>query len=633
MEKERQKIKIFMDHVNPVFNIIGSIIDIDYKRGNGLFWIQYPTNLKVILNKDRHRPNLFYFKDLKNVNYRPKIGEYISCNYIITRCGKLNFVNVDIDLHMTQRYFGKQYLPEYIKFKKKSMRNTSRNTSRNTARNTSRNTSRNTARNTSRNSKKCSRKPSIMRLNNRNTTKGSSSKKKNIPRVFIIVGHSSECSYDYGLDEVANKNVIDIIREKYDYLLGYHEYVTNNMNIAKTNNHKYFKQLKKDYDVLFKGGKVNCHIHPKKQAIVFCNTCFKKKYMNYFFCEKCKDMDHDKLNKSTETILTHKIINLKYRIDLKKDFKKYPTNKIKYLNGQTSGRSGFTHTSFNIMNYMQKMEKFREMVYNSKNMKDMGEIDKLLNTLNKDYLFHSNKSDTTFGIYPRKNKSGKIITGPKDSLISFFPSESPGATKRNEYLNGASWPLGIFELPVFDIDETQTLIDKYNVINNLSDYKFEKIFTNNKISEGKFDSINSFEPEWKFYSVMTPYSQLNLLKRTFLLEMPKNNKTKEEKILTSWKSEIKKINKYNQYLIDGIDSNLEFNPNKQFLLSELMDNIMKVGDIKPNEEVIFITNICRIIEFQDRNHYYSVNQTSTKQNQPPEQIKQLAKTLRASSRN
>ena len=172
MEKERQKIKIFMDHVNPVFNIIGSIIDIDYKRGNGLFWIQYPTNLKVILNKDRHRPNLFYFKDLKNVNYRPKIGEYISCNYIITRCGKLNFVNVDIDLHMTQRYFGKQYLPEYIKFKKKSMRNTSRNTSRNTARNTSRN------------SKKCSRKPSIMRLNNRNTTKGSSSKKKKYTKGF-----------------------------------------------------------------------------------------------------------------------------------------------------------------------------------------------------------------------------------------------------------------------------------------------------------------------------------------------------------------------------------------------------------------------------------------------------------------
>ena len=85
--------------------------------------------------------------------------------------------------------------------------------------------------------------------------------------------------------------------------------------------------------------------------------------------------------------------------------------------------------------------------------------------------------------------------------------------------------------------------------------------------------------------------------------------------------------------MDNIDNKISFNPHKQFLLSDLMENIMKLGNIKLNEEIIFITNICRIIDFQDRSHYYSINQTAKKTNQPPEHISRFAEILRGTSRN
>tara|TARA_B100000767_G_scaffold204316_1_gene191171 strand:+ start:3568 stop:5115 length:1548 start_codon:yes stop_codon:yes gene_type:complete len=515
MDKDKLKKKIFTDHISSKLNIIGSILNINYPKGEGLFWIQYPTGLKHILNKGRHRPNLFLLENLKNKNYRPKIGEYIYCNYVIDKNGELKFINIDIDLKITRRYLGKDYKPEYLKYtKKKSQKKSKKRVSPSKGKGS--------IKKKNIKSKKSSQK-SIFRNN-----LSQKHIRKPPPRVFFILGHSLECNLD-----------------KYDF-------------------------------------------------------------------------------------------NSDNRIDLKKDFKaNYPTNKIKYLNGQTAGRSGFTQTSYTIMNYIQKREDFRQMIYKSKDMNDMKNINKILNTINLDYEYHTNNIDTDFGIYPRKNKSGKIISGPKDGIIGFFPTEIPDSKKRNEYLNGGSWPLGVYELPLFDINEKRTYIGKYNIVNNLSDYKFEKLFMNNKKMEEKYTTLDSYEPEWKFYSILKTKNDLELLNRAFLLKMPTQQTTKNQKLLKSWHSDIKKINKYNQYLMNQINSPSGFDPSKTFKLSELMENILRIAKIKPNEEIIFISNVCRNIHFEESYKYYSFNQTKTENinNPNPSYIKKIAQILKENSRN
>ena len=304
------------------------------------------------------------------------------------------------------------------------------------------------------------------------------------------------------------------------------------------------------------------------------------------------------------------------------------------MNGQLAGRSGLTETSFDIMHYMQKWSKFREQIYSSKTMKDMTKLDEILNKLNKKHYYHANRKDTFFSIYPRKNKSSRIINGPKDGLISFYPSNIDANEKRNEFLNGGSWPLGIYELPIFDINETQTYVDKYNAINNLSNYKYDKLFNNNLINEKGDFTQDSFEKEWKFFSILKKTDERKFLNRAFLLDYPKRKKTKEQRQLTSWHNDIKKITKYNEYLMKHIDSKFGFNPHKDFLLSDLIKNILRIGKVKKDEEVIIISNVCRGINFQDRHHYYTVDQSlrgTTSDN--PEYIHNIIKKLRQNSLN
>ena len=519
MDKDKLKKKIFTDHISSKLNIIGSILNINYPKGEGLFWIQYPTGLKHILNKGRHRPNLFLLENLKNKNYRPKIGEYIYCNYVIDKHGELKFINIDIDLKITRRYLGKDYKPEYLKYTKKK----SQKKAKKSKKKISPSKQKGSIKKKNIKSKKSSQK-SIFRNN-----VSQKHIRKPPPRVFFILGHSLECNLD-----------------KYDF-------------------------------------------------------------------------------------------NSDNRIDLKNHFKKnYPNNNIKYLNGQSSGRGGFTDTSYTIMNYMQKKDDFRQLIYKSKDMKDMKKLNEILNDRNLNNKYHTDGNDTDFGIYPRKNKSGKIVNGPKDSDISFYPGELPFCVERNEYVNGGSWPLGIYELPVFDINETQIYIGKYNIVNNLSDYKFEKIFMNNKIMEQKHLCTDSYEPEWKFYSILKTKNEFELLNRALLLEMPTQQTTKNQKLLKSWHSDIKKINKYNRYLMNKINSPLlGFNPDKTFKLSGLMEKILEISKIKPNEEIIFISNVCRKIHFKEDYKYYSFNQTKTEHvnNPNPPYIKKMAQILKENSRN
>lgn len=633
MDKDNIKTKLFWDNAGPSTQIIGSIIDIDYSRNEGLFWIQYPTNLKRLLNYGRHKPNLFFLYNLKDQSYKPKIGEYISCNYIIDSCGNIVFINIAIDLYLTRKFLGSQYLPFYIDFRKKSQKKSVSKT--------------NPSNSKRKNSIKC-------RINS--TPKTAITKLKKVPRVFMIIGHSAECDYKTGYEALANKKIINILKNSYTTKTNYHELVNNSIPIAKGKQHLHFKKIEKDYKTLLNGKRVKCHIYPEEDALIFCGICFASNYSNYFYSDKCiiANKGHLELNNYitvNDKELTKKEFKdkkkypddnhsyywdtLKYRIDLQNDFKKdYPVKKLVYMNGQSAGRSGLTETSYDIMNYMQKWEQFREQLYSSNTMKDMTKLDKTLNKINKVDNLHADKKDTNFAIYPRKNKSGRIINGPKDGFISFYPSEIDMNQKRNEFLNGCSWPLGIYELPIFNINETQTHIDKYNAINNLSYYKYDTLFNNNlKNEKGNFTS-DSFEKEWQFFSILKKKDERAFLNRAFLLNYPKLNKTKEQSQLTSWESEIKEITKYNKFLMTHIDNKWEFNPHKNFLLSDLIKNILRIGNIKKEEEVIIISNACRGIQFKDQQNYGSFDQSAIGTGKDtPNHIQYLIKQLRENSRN
>ena len=73
------------------------------------------------------------------------------------------------------------------------------------------------------------------------------------------------------------------------------------------------------------------------------------------------------------------------------------------------------------------------------------------------------------------NFKGKKIYEPKNKLIYFFPSANPA--EPDTYTNGIGWPMGIFEIPIFNISD-EGIYDKYGVANNLSSYKYEKLFNN-----------------------------------------------------------------------------------------------------------------------------------------------------------
>ena len=279
MDKDKIKATLFWNNIPPNTNIIGSIINIDYSRNEGLFWIQYPTHLKRLLNNGRHRPNVFLLSNLKDKSYNPKIGEYISCNYIIGSCGKLIFINIEIDLVSTRKFLGSHYRPLYT-LKKKSYK-TKRGYNHSKKFNSK---------------KKCSKGRSSMSISRRSSI--SISKIEKVPRVFLIMGHSFECELNNWLEEIANKYIIDILERKFLYLQGYHEDISNNMEISKSKRHQHFKRIERDYKILLNGKKVKCHIYPEEDAKIFCSGCFDLNYSNYFYSDKCiiANKGHRELN-------------------------------------------------------------------------------------------------------------------------------------------------------------------------------------------------------------------------------------------------------------------------------------------------------------------------------------------------
>ena len=91
------KVEIFRNYINPTIKFTGKIINVNYNTSTALFWIQSPPHIKSILTKHRLKPNSFHFNDLIDKKYIPRIGDYISCNYIIDRCDNLFFINIELD--------------------------------------------------------------------------------------------------------------------------------------------------------------------------------------------------------------------------------------------------------------------------------------------------------------------------------------------------------------------------------------------------------------------------------------------------------------------------------------------------------------------------------------------------------
>ena len=232
---------------------------------------------------------------------------------------------------------------------------------------------------------------------------------------------------------------------------------------------------------------------------------------------------------------------------------------------------------------MQYDEDFRDLIYGSSNMDDMHYIDKYLNNVNLKGNYHSDGMDTNFGIYPRINYNNVPINGPYNTKITFNPS-----TGKKILYNGHSWPLGIYELPIFNIYKPGRSQINYNILRSQRNYNI--LFKNYRSNASSKVSII---PEWDFYSTIRDKSSINIMKRALLLKMPQQNRTDEEKELKSLDKEIKTITKYNRYLISKINSPDLYDPDKTFKLDTLIRNIVRIADIKPGEEIIFITNVCR----------------------------------------
>ena len=584
------KVGIFRNYINPNLKFTGKIIKINNHNSTALFWIQYPIQIKTLLNKNRLKPNSFHFNDIIDKSFVPRVDDYIICNYIIDSCGNLFFINIESTPNITQKTLSSKskYITRSRRSNKSSKKKNSYSLSTLKSLSKSKKKSiESSFSNITSSSIKCN--TNLVKDNNTNNT-----------RIFMILGHSEECALEDIDKEIANFLIYKKIKKLYVYHSEYMGDLTLKvLKLLEKEKHKtyiLYTNLKNDIETMKNGEKVKCHIHKSIDASYFCNKCIDEPNI-YFFCDKCINT-HNKDHNSTLQKLNH-------RINLNMDFK----NKIRYITGQSSGRAGIISTSFRIMENIQNMPNFRQLIYNSKDKKDMKVLDKELNNINKLYPgYHIDKLDTNFAIYPRKNKE-RIIPGPKNRYISFFPSDNE--LEPYTYTNGGTWPMGIFELPIFDIDNIEIYKDKYGGLYNTYSYKYEKMFNNNLYHIGKF--VKSFYPEWEFYSHFKSVNPITIAKKALMLELmdksiPKYKK-KKSKIeigqLKKWEKEMANITKFNKYIFDRMMK--ENNMHKKFPLDDIIRNTLRIGKIKPNEDVIFISNECRLIKY--------TNMNSTKWNQ------------------
>ena len=604
------KVEIFRNYINPTIKFTGKIINVNYNTSTALFWIQSPPHIKSILTKHRLKPNSFHFNDLIDKKYIPRIGDYISCNYIIDRCDNLFFINIELDK-----------LSKHTKTstKRTNKSGASASTKRTNKSGASASTKRTNKSGTSTSTKRTNKSGASASKCVSNPYKSHSQNTRKI-RVFIINGHSFECELKDVNKDIANFLIYNRLKELYDSHSGYMDdlplTIIKMLEKEKNKNYIFYINLKKNIETMKNGDKVKCHNHKSIYATHICNDCLSRNEL-YFFCEDCIQRHHKH----------HSIEKLNYRINLRTDFKsESPKSNIKYMAGQSTGRVGFLSTSYSIMNNMQNIPKFRELIYRAKNKEDMKKLDKELNYLNTFFPsgLHTDKLDSNFAIYPRKNKE-RIITGPKNKLISFFPVTTPD--EPNTYTNGAGWPIGIFELPIFNINDTETYKDKYGVINNLSSYKYDKLFNNNLYNEKK-----SYIPEWEFYSNFKSTDPITIIKKALMLELMDKSIPKRKRVISKteiglikkWGEEIAELTKFNKYIFDTMMK--KNNVHIDIPLDELIRNTLRIANIKPDEDVIFISNECRLIHYPNK-PINQKNQTMNSTTGPSVQI------LRDESRN
>ena len=584
-----------MNYIGRKDKIVGRIIDINEKTQTGRFWIQHPKRLKNILLHGRHRPNVFDFNNLNDLSYLPKKNDIITASVSISN-KSITFYNISKKNTLS---------------KTKTLSKTNRNNRQ--VYKTKRN---NTNKNKRKNRNISSKNVRIQQKTPPVTTKPR-------PRVFMILGHSYECI----LEKIdINPKVYEILKKEYENQKGYFEFVTNNSNINKNPQYIFFKELEETINTVDSGmtewlvSKWGTSSESKIEPAFYFNKTRFDNNQSGFLCDKsCSTFfGKDELILLFEDTDKLALVEDPSRIDLRYDFEDIlPNNQIKFLNGQSTGRAGLISTSFNIMEFMQKKEDFRQLIYNSKNMNDMTELNRYLNISNKYYKYHRDFTDTDFGIYPRINYNGTEINGPKDTNISFNPSSD-----NNEYINGLVWPLGIFELPMFDT----SLVSSKD-----SNLKYNTMFKNYK---GNIDFGITSDPKWDFYTIIKNTTPSNIINRAMLLEIPNTKPSPEKEFIDMIGDEIKTITKYNRFLVSKMKTPTYFNPDKEFKLSDLIRNTIMLADIKPDEDVIFISNVCRIVKFPGYNKKYMINQLSnnrekmTVKNKIRERLNEMRQTSR-----
>ena len=115
---------------------------------------------------------------------------------------------------------------------------------------------------------------------------------------------------------------------------------------------------------------------------------------------------------------------------------------------------------------------------------------------------------------------------------------------------------------------------------------------------------------------------------------PNRRVSPQKEILDSWDSEIKTITKYNQFLMNEYNKTYSFNPYKEFKLSDIIRNTIRLADIKPGEEVIFISNVCRTVKYPGYRDKYMWNQLSKnhKNKNVPKKTRKRINAIRRNSR-
>ena len=125
---------------------------------------------------------------------------------------------------------------------------------------------------------------------------------------------------------------------------------------------------------------------------------------------------------------------------------------------------------------------------------------------------------------------------------------------------------------------------------------------------------------------------ITIIKKALMLELMDKSIPKRKRVISKteiglikkWGEEIAEITKYNKYIFDTMMK--KNNVHIDIPLDELIRNTLIIANIKPDEDVIFISNECRLIHYPNK-PLNQKNQTMNSTTGPSVQI------LRDESRN